>query len=166
MAIRHEQRGMALVISLVMLLLLTMLGVTAVQVATLEERMAGNTRDRHMAFQAAEAALRGGETLLGQAALPDFAGTQGLYATPLPLTFWSIWDPNDWSDNAVLYDGELGSALSASPRFVVEEIAFIDSEGESAAFGEIPDMSFYRITARGVGGTDTAVVILQSVYRR
>jgi len=45
-------------ISLIMLLLLTLIGVTGSQVTGLEEKMAGNMKDRNIAFQAAESALR------------------------------------------------------------------------------------------------------------
>ena len=52
---RH-QRGTALIMSLVILMILTILGVTAMGTATLEERMAGNTQELNKAFQAAESA--------------------------------------------------------------------------------------------------------------
>ena len=59
---RHRsERGAVLLVSLVMLLLLTLIGLAGMRRAQLEERMAGNLRDRQMAFQAAEAALRAGE---------------------------------------------------------------------------------------------------------
>ena len=57
---RH-QSGAVLAISLIILLLLTLIGLTAAQVTGLEEKMAGNLRDRNLAFQAAESALRAGE---------------------------------------------------------------------------------------------------------
>ncbi|MCX7100437.1 MAG: PilX N-terminal domain-containing pilus assembly protein, partial [Methylobacter sp.] len=53
-----NQSGAVLIISLIMLLLLTLIGTTAMQTSTLEEKMAGNLRDRDIAFQAAESALR------------------------------------------------------------------------------------------------------------
>ena len=56
-----RQRGVTLVISLIFLLLLTILGVTAMNTSTLQEKMSGNLRDQDLAFQAAESALRGGE---------------------------------------------------------------------------------------------------------
>jgi len=56
-----HQSGAVLPISLVMLLLLTVIGVTGSQMTGLEEKMAGNMRDRNIAFQAAESALRDAE---------------------------------------------------------------------------------------------------------
>ena len=57
----RPQRGTALIIAMLFLVILGMLGVTTMTATTLEERMAGNTRDRDIAMQAAEAALRDAE---------------------------------------------------------------------------------------------------------
>ena len=54
----HRQGGAILIVTLLFLVILTMLGVTAMTGATMEERMAGNTRDTSLALQAAESALR------------------------------------------------------------------------------------------------------------
>ncbi len=75
--------------ALIFLVLLTLLGVSAMQTATMEERMAGNMRNENLAFQAAEAALRDAEDLLGGAAPPTtFNGTGGLYDTS-----WQVHGP-------------------------------------------------------------------------
>ncbi|MDH5190310.1 MAG: PilX N-terminal domain-containing pilus assembly protein [Gammaproteobacteria bacterium] len=57
----QSQQGAALIVGLIMLLLMTILGVSSMSSSIMEEKMAGNTRDREIAFQAAEAALRAGE---------------------------------------------------------------------------------------------------------
>jgi len=61
---QHFQQGSVLIISLVLLLLLTMVGVTGMNMTSLEERMSGNYRDHEMAFQAAEAALVDAENFI------------------------------------------------------------------------------------------------------
>lgn len=61
-----EQSGSVLLISLIFLLLLTIVGVGAMNMTNLEERMAGNFRDHDLAFQAAEAALLDGEAYVEQ----------------------------------------------------------------------------------------------------
>lgn len=53
---------MVLLVSLVFLLLLTLLGISSMQNATLQEKMAGSITLRNQSFQAAEAALRVGES--------------------------------------------------------------------------------------------------------
>lgn len=53
--------GAALITSLIFLTVLTILGMSTLGTALLESRMAGNARDRNIAFQAAEMALRDAE---------------------------------------------------------------------------------------------------------
>ena len=62
--LRHKQRGVALFISLVLLLILTIIGISAVQTTSLEMRMTRNQYDATLAFQAAESALRDAEAQL------------------------------------------------------------------------------------------------------
>ena len=52
------QRGAVLIVSMLFLVILTILGITAMSGTTLEHRMAGNTRDHATRNEAAEAALR------------------------------------------------------------------------------------------------------------
>ena len=54
----QRERGAVLIVSLLFLVILTMLGITAMSSTTFEERMAGNARDAALAHQAAEAATR------------------------------------------------------------------------------------------------------------
>ncbi|HDK45694.1 MAG TPA: PilX protein, partial [Actinobacteria bacterium] len=57
-----KQRGTALIVSLLILLVLTILGVAAMSTTTMEEKMAGNSRKIDLAFQSAESALRDAQT--------------------------------------------------------------------------------------------------------
>jgi type IV pilus assembly protein PilX len=167
---RREQ-GAALFVSLIILLLMTMIGVTAMQTTTLQERMAGSTRDLNLAFQAAEAALREAEDFLDAASLPDFNGTNGLYRfDPVasdPSTSVPVWKKSDWSwSNAREYQGTL-SDLHAKPRYVIEELPAAHGMGESIAADEpLLDSGMYRVTARAVGGSGSSAAILQSTYKR
>tara|TARA_R110001592_G_scaffold52511_6_gene160657 strand:+ start:2404 stop:3000 length:597 start_codon:yes stop_codon:yes gene_type:complete len=58
---KAKQTGSVLLLSLLMLLILTMVGVASIGNVTLNERMASNYRDHDISFQAAEAALKEGE---------------------------------------------------------------------------------------------------------
>ncbi|WNL47733.1 PilX N-terminal domain-containing pilus assembly protein [Dyella sp. BiH032] len=66
--IAHQQRGVALMVALAFLLLLTMLAVSAAGHASLQERMAGGLRNAQLAELAAQTALRGAEWRLWKAA--------------------------------------------------------------------------------------------------
>lgn len=61
-----KQKGVVLLVCLVMLLLLTVIGLASMSASTLQERMAGGARDYNLAFQAAEASLRVGEAYVRQ----------------------------------------------------------------------------------------------------
>ena len=57
----RRQTGAALITGLIFLVILSIIGVTAARMSSLEERMSGNMRDRLVAMQAAELALRDAE---------------------------------------------------------------------------------------------------------
>ncbi len=72
---RNNQQGSALVLSLVILLVMTLLGITAMNTSVLEEKMAANDRHQKLAFQNAESGLSQAEqTLLDT----DWYGPEGL----------------------------------------------------------------------------------------
>lgn len=52
-----NQRGMALVFALMVLLILTILGVSALRTSSLEQLMSGNTQEQTRAFEAADSGL-------------------------------------------------------------------------------------------------------------
>lgn len=54
----QKQLGAVFVTGLIFLVVLTLLGVTGMKTANMEERMSGNLRDRNLALQTAEMALR------------------------------------------------------------------------------------------------------------
>lgn len=56
------QRGVALLASMVFLLLLTLLGLAAMETAVQQEKMTGSVQHANHSFQAAETALRSGES--------------------------------------------------------------------------------------------------------
>lgn len=166
-----KQEGTVLIVSLVLLLVLTILGISGMQTSGLQERMAGNMHDASLAFQAAEAALREGERFVGSATLPEFNDSNGLYVyAPTESDKNSsipVWRRGNWSwDDAREYQGTLQN-LSAAPRYVIEELPRVLRPGASAAADEpLPDQAVYRITARARGGSDASEVILQSTYMR
>lgn len=62
----ERNRGFVLITSLIFLVIVTLLGVSAINSSTLQEKMALNARERVLALQVANAALRQGERLLQQ----------------------------------------------------------------------------------------------------
>jgi len=167
-----SQRGAAMVIALVMLLILTLLATASARMTLMDERMTGNTQDRNVAFQVAEAAIRTGEADLLPAVLDPFDGTNGLYQ-PAPPDEEPIWRTVDWESPGVTvreYDGmddAPGSLANATAAYLIEEMPPVPCIGCSLQAGVVPDEpALFRVTARGVGVSGNAVVTLQTTFRR
>ena len=165
-----------LVVSLILLLVLTILGIAAIQSTSLEERMAGNQRSHQLAFEAAEAALRQGEQALnGLASLPPFDGSVlGYYPTSndsggYPLTAGADWQNWNWAGKSIPYTGTLaiGGNTGATASYYVEPFQYVATPGQSLdVSAPVPGQQLYAITARGVSPDGKSVVILQSTYKR
>lgn len=119
MADNGKQRGAALLMSLVILLVLTLLAVSGMQGSIMQERMATAQREGVIALETAEAGLRQAEQILdGLTDLADFGATQGFYLAAdddLP----SPYDANTW--NATGSVTAAGTAVNGlTPRFYFE----------------------------------------------
>jgi len=77
---RSRQSGAVLIVSLLLLLVMTILGIVMMQTTRMQERMAGANRDLNMALQGAEAGLRYGESII------DGYATQPVTVGSLPCT--------------------------------------------------------------------------------
>lgn len=91
--LEHSQHGAVLVIALVMLLVLTMLGVTALNTASLEEKMAANSQENNRAFQTAEAGLAnafGDPNAFVAFQLAPVAGKTGSLGPYISASDWSV----------------------------------------------------------------------------
>lgn len=149
----HAQRGVTLFVAVIFLMALGMLGVWAVTNNSMQERMAGNTRNRDLALAAAEAALNHAESTLTTWRVGPFDGTvAGLLpynaTTADDVAYWR--DISHWSSYRQVPTGTLNQ-VAEPPRYVVQLIKTVS------------DVEYYRITARGVGGDTHSVVILQSI---
>lgn len=82
------QQGAVLIVALIMLLLLTIIGLSSMRGTVLQENMAGNMRDSNLALQASEAALRKGEQVVIDKFLAGTLAT--LDASALSATYTSF----------------------------------------------------------------------------
>lgn len=157
------QRGVVLVIALIMLVVMTLMAMSAAQITGLNERMVGFSRDRDVAFQAAEAALREGERVLQLVVLPAFDGTASLYPVAVPGST-PRWKTIDWTAAGISYGGAI-AGVSVQPRYIVEEVAAL-LDDDLALDGPAAVSTYYRVTSRALGGDGSTVVVLQTTYRR
>jgi type IV pilus assembly protein PilX len=167
-----KQRGVVMFVALILLLILSLLGVTAARMQTVEERMARNNDNRQIGAQAAEAALRSAENGLLTGLYSNFAGnTNGLYA-PL-LSNGSPLTGMDWSvpANTLPYAGPALSSLPAmaQPKMVIENLPPVAVAGDDISVTSLnpasPPVTVYRVTAQGVGADNTSTTTLQSIVR-
>ncbi|WP_267222898.1 pilus assembly PilX family protein [Dyella silvae] len=176
---RHGQRGVAVIVALILLVVVTLVGLAAVRGTIMQQKMTSNFYDREIAFQAAEAALRQGQVAVQAAASP----TVFRDCTP---TSANKCLPNPFSDSTLPAGAIVTVATTAfkwstlspgAPQYVVEYLGnftipppsvhqLSNCSGYSPC-GAINTADFYRITARSSSTTaDRATVTLQSIYRR
>jgi type IV pilus assembly protein PilX len=161
---------MVLFVALILLLILSLLGVTAARMQTVEERMARNEDNRQLGSQAAEAGLRGAEVGLLTGIYNDFAANaNGLYA-PL-LANGSPISTLNWN-TALPYAGPPLAALPAAsqtPKFVIENLPSVAAPGDDISVASLnpssPPVTVYRVTAQGVGADGTSTTTLQTIVR-
>jgi type IV pilus assembly protein PilX len=169
----HSQRGMALVMALIFLLLLTILGVTTMNTSSLEERMANNSKDRGLAFQASDSALLTGESwIANQVIMPIFDESVLNDGLHLPATTNTpVWSDagsiNVWTGNDFMTDSSL-TKVASSPKVIIEDLGPVRDAKDSikASNTYSGGMNAFRVTSRGVGSTPLASVMVQSVYVR
>jgi type IV pilus assembly protein PilX len=181
-----RERGISLVTTLVLMLATLGLGVAVMSVNAMEERMIANTKDRDLALQAAEAALRDAEQDVASNISPTTGFTDtctsGLCTPPSQrdglgsLASLPVEDARlgfEWSVDANVrrYGQYTGGAqfpsVAEQPRYVIEKFSFLGTPaGESVVLGAEPVAPGvgYRITARAVGARAETVVVLQSIY--
>lgn len=172
-----KQRGVTLIVGLMIVLLMGILSLAAIRGSGLQESMAGNMRDKSLAFQAAESALREGEgVIMAQGVLPAFDGTNGRHSV-LPLADSPVkFSEADWVDPDLVKTTSLNmvgaGGLYAEPAYILEELP-ADIGKEVSALGSGNDADSlnletvpYRVTVRGVGLTSDSVIRLQSHLKR
>ena len=186
-----KQKGAALIIGLVMLLLLTIMGLSAMQGTTMQEKMSGNMRDANLALQAGEAGARYlEEGFLKELDVIDVGlpfGNCSVAAVPrcqiinsstgvaLPAN-----DTAGWDAQAIRYgnytepDGtainppassDVNTLVSLTPLIMVEYVAYKkDAFDTGAGVEEDRGNALYRNTTKAFGGTQNSEAILQTIF--
>ena len=148
---QRKQNGVVLIFALIMLVLISMISISMVRSSTMDEKMAGGSRDRNKAFQAAEYALRACLLPLQNNTYNGSNPTPLTPATPPTAPVWEVasnWTSGASKEITVSYGSDPG--LAANPRCIYETLG--------AGTGS------YRITARALGASDTTAVILQATF--
>jgi type IV pilus assembly protein PilX len=168
----RQQRGAIMVVSLLLLLVMTVLALSASQTTTLQERMAGNARDSDLAFQAAEAGLRDSEAVIAVATkAPTPPGCTLTDSCPIKLRSVNFVPDfargaDFWKDNTREYAdaGKQIAEVISDPQVFTERRSVIsDTLTGNQGIRQPSGVAYYTHTVRAKGGTDTATIVLQTV---
>jgi len=174
LAYRQRERGLVLVVGLVILLILTLISVTAMRGTSLEEHMAGNLQYRNQAFQLAEAALREGEQQVRNG--PPSPGDNGYCNLP-PDPAAPRWEkfygagvapPATTAGGCTPVCAHFDSSIGCSDGTKVGASYLIEKVTSTPMASDKPmtqTNDYYQVTAEGVGPNGKTVVVLQSTYK-
>ena len=170
----QKQQGVALVISLIILVSLTMLGMTSIQRTTTDLSMAGNQRETGLMFQAAEIGLVTAEDFIEASITNSDFDTASLGLHTVLANDTSYYSP-DYFDAAswTASSQQATTVLDAyeQPRYMVEYLgdrsqnALASVNVGSYGTQQTGDVvSIYRSTSRGVGLTGNSFRYVQSYF--
>jgi len=169
---RHSQRGVALAVSLILLIIVTLLALSNLQSVTLEEKMTAATYDRQLAFQAAEAALREGEQYaFNNKPTPQYTdaddncpGTainncmQGVCPVPDKDC------PPRWLTSSGFTRWKYANPVNGLwPQYFIE-LMKNNADCTDGGVSDPKDCKLYRITGRAGVVNGRSTVVLQSLY--
>ncbi|MFP8967925.1 PilX N-terminal domain-containing pilus assembly protein [Pokkaliibacter sp. CJK22405] len=171
-----RQRGAALMVTLVLMILLMVIGIAGYNMTTLQGKIETNREENNLALTLAESALRAGEEEI----VADQATGTGVYtltsSTDTEQAQWNkaaTWTGNNTDQLTRTFETQLDDIdprLKVQPRYIIEVLPEPDSfkEANSIVEGHAPRerMEVFRITSEGTGPSGTLKQYLQSTYSR
>lgn len=165
-----KQGGAALVVCLIILVLVTLMGLTTMKTSVLQEKISGGNSDKALAMQGAEMALRAveGRLRMELTSTSDFVDgcSKGLCLPPMDGK--SMAETVNWDGTAVLSFGKDGQQTLATgaptqPKYIIELLPeMMALPGSSVGMKSVATP--YRITVLAYGRQDNTRVMLQSMF--
>ena len=170
-----RESGIVLISALVVLVLMTILAISMFKSFGMQERIAGNTREKQRAFQAAQSALKYGEQWLAQGnGGAGSACSSLLYANATPPTTQVCSNPLTSSQTFAIPWQSAGADIGVQytpPGMTVTTSGGVNTYAGTprtyiSPLGQDPTglAQLYQVTAMGYGGNANAVAVVQSVY--
>ncbi len=165
---RSGERGVALLVGLVLLIILTIAALVAVQLVSIQNRVAGNAWGEQMSLATGEGGLGTADSALLGGTLNFASGTDGQYVfNPAALPQWS--DPAfNWNLTANVLAG-YGFSNSQYPKssakVIIEQLPAVAAPGQSMCVGyncSGGTIQVFRITANAVGPDGKLPAVVQS----
>ena len=179
-----KQRGAVLMGGVILLTLMTLIGLSSIKNATLEEKMAGNNREKYRSFEISEMTLSiaDGHLVRQDDILPFYAGTYSGAGAPATHGLYKIngtqpWESQDnWEDDSVHSLPVNDQSVPATVRVSADELAQLDiatpprymmgldEEVELDGMDSSIPQKFFRfyLTAQARGGIKTIKTTLQT----
>jgi type IV pilus assembly protein PilX len=159
MKMNQEQRGVVLIIAMIMLIVISLLAITSMRNSASTEALAGNVRTTELATQAAEIALRHCESSVIEITTVAAGGTSTGYITTMnAMNILPSSTPAKWQDTAtwdsattltfVIPSAVMGGSTTykRAPECMVETLPVM-----AAGSTVVNSTSSFVITARGFG---------------
>jgi type IV pilus assembly protein PilX len=166
----HRQQGAALLVCLIILVLVTLIGLTTMKSSMLQEKMSGGNSDKTLAFEAAEMALRDAEQHIRVhiTSVSGFADGCAASLCLAPSNGSSMATTVDWDSNRVAnYGAGTGAdalaGLARQPKYIIELLSEMQPPQGNSIKASATGTA-YRITALGYGRQDSTRVMLQSTF--
>jgi type IV pilus assembly protein PilX len=177
--LRRKQSGMALVTAILLLVVMTVMAISMMRSYGVEERIAGNTREKERALNAAVSAQQYAEYWLSANPAPVAAGCTGVVSSnigqictppPTPTNFATV--PLPWTSGvtytqftsnpiAGVTNTLAGVGAGAQGTYFAAPVFYITDLGANKG---TPVGELYQIDAVGYGGTPNAVAVVESTY--
>jgi Tfp pilus assembly protein PilX len=149
----RNERGAALIVALIMLLIITVLGITATQTSLLGGKAARNERGREVAFQAAQAGLRDAINDIEKSARKAvFTRSQGL------VDVGGFDAGNCTLSSNPIGAGGPGLCMNqdeASPIYLVRDLTATGANSVAIEFGKVTGAAFASRQSPGLAGNAT-----------
>jgi len=172
------QRGIALITSLLLLMIITILALGMLRSFGVQEKIAGNVRDKERALHAAESAqqyaewwlLQGNNAVPGSAVVcaagddANLGGGQVCSNLPAPATFLAP----PWPIATLFTPQDMGVANVTTAGMVAGDYVYAQRPGfyitDLGHAADNPGNETYQIDSYGYGSSTNSVVVVESVY--
>jgi len=175
---RGAGRGYVLIAGLLFLLVLSLLAVSMLRSFGIQEKIAGNTREKQRAFEAAQSALRFGEWWLGQGNGSSGATCSGIVSvsandlSDMKVCTNALPDPTrlPWTPARADYvppsmkvaaRGSPGGMTGSDINYAAAPSLYINYLG----LAQDGVSTLYAVTGAAYGGSASAAVVVQSTFQ-
>lgn len=139
----HQQQGAVLIMSLVMLTVLTLIGISSMSSSTVELKVSSNSQQHDIAFQAAQ-------SIIDVAASPE---------SPLNTNNYQVFETDELQpgyEQNLMYTGSSGKSSASA---ITTWLGCKTQIGSSLEEGKAPVVNFFNVNATGTTVTGSATSV-------